>query len=72
MRSISSNVIYCSHITIFPAQLFLKIEEEKEIHIQKNNTCHCINYFFYNIEQCINIKEMFKFKTSNIRVFKKN
>lgn len=28
--------------------------------------------FFYNIEQCINIKEMFKFKTSNIRVFKKN
>lgn len=27
--------------------------------------------YFYNIEQCIKIKEMFKFKSLNIRIKKK-
>lgn len=67
MRSISSNVVYCYHITIFPAQLFLKIKEKKETHIQKKNTS-LYKLYFYNIEQCIKIKEMFKFKSSNIRI----
>lgn len=68
MRSISSNVVYCYHITIFPAQLFLKIEEKKETHIQKKEHVSLYKLYFYNIQQCIKIKEMFKFKSSNIRI----
>lgn len=64
----SPAMLYTAIILLyFQHNYFWKLKKRKR-HIYKKEHVPLYKLYFYNIEQCIKIKEMFKFKSSNIRI----